>query len=573
MLGRLEVTSAAGEQVRFRSRTAQNLLAYLALNRGKECSSEHLQEIFWPDSDSDKQAQNLRRAVADIRHVLEDGVELGSVVVTRRNFVSLNTAAICSDVDRFVELTTTAQDQESLAEAVALYSGPLLAPVNDSWPLVDRLEFEERFAQVVTSFCKQKTDGGAFTTAIRIARSAVAAAPLREDIHVALISAYRRAGMEPEAIRQYEELERILNDAWGERPSERARLALMDPVKEEAPAPKAWDPSGGAMALDSRFYIARQADTQLEELLRNGEGVVLLQGPRQVGKSSLLARSLAFARSENISVALTDAQSLGHAQISETEALYKTFAHGIAKQLGVEVDINAQWSNWLGPNINLDTIVGETLTKCKGRVCWAIDEADLLFDRPYTNDLFGLLRSWHNRRALDPTGPWKRLTLVLAYATEAHLFISDLNQSPFNVGTRMSLRDFSIEELKALQLRHVPLENANAWKVVHDIANGHPYLSQCAFAFLAAGGKSDALAAGASRPDGPFGSHLKRILVGVTQSPEMTNEVKRLVKGELFENPLTKVRLQAAGLLSVSASGSPVFRVPIYESFLRAELK
>jgi len=31
--------------------------------------------------------------------------------------------------------------------------------------------------------------------------------------------------------------------------------------------------------------------------------------------------------------------------------------------------------------------------------------------------------------------------MAIAYATEAHMFITDMNQSPFNVGTRLSLAD------------------------------------------------------------------------------------------------------------------------------------
>jgi hypothetical protein len=65
----------------------------------------------------------------------------------------------------------------------------------------------------------------------------------------------------------------------------------------------------------------------------------------------------------------------------------------------------------------------------------------VLFSHKYASDIFSLFRSWHNLRALDPYGPWCRLTIAIAYATEAHLFISDLNQSPFNVGTRLTLED------------------------------------------------------------------------------------------------------------------------------------
>ena len=38
----------------------------------------------------------------------------------------------------------------------------------------------------------------------------------------------------------------------------------------------------------------------------------------------------------------------------------------------------------------------------------------------------------------------------IAYATEAHLFITDMNQSPFNVGARLTLKEFSKEQVTEL---------------------------------------------------------------------------------------------------------------------------
>jgi hypothetical protein len=69
------------------------------------------------------------------------------------------------------------------------------------------------------------------------------------------------------------------------------------------------------------------------------------------------------------------------------------------------------------------------LGRIDGPVVWGLDEVDRLFSCEFGSEVFGLFRSWHNRRSLDPAGPWSRLTLALAYATEAYLFITDLNQS------------------------------------------------------------------------------------------------------------------------------------------------
>ncbi|MGI8924418.1 MAG: AAA-like domain-containing protein [Fimbriimonadales bacterium] len=581
LLGRLEVVSSSSELVRFRSRTALGLLAFLALNKSKEYSGEQLQEVFWPESHGDRQAQNLRRAVADLRKVLERGSPLGSVVITRRNYVSLNPDRIVTDVERFLELTDTGAEAEqgSLEEALNLYSGPLLAPLSDSWMLGQRMELEERFGQAVARSCQCRVQAGRVKDAIRIGRSGVSAAPYREDIHIALISAYRHAGMETEALRQYEELERMLDEEWGDSPSARAKEALsgelsFDAAQGDIDAESgAWDPAGGAVPIGSKFYVRREADRHAEACIERGEGVILVQGPRQVGKTSLLARMMEFSRTAQRAAVLTDFQAMGESRLKEADHLYKTLAHSFATQLGLELDIASEWSEWLGPNANLDAMLGKLLERSGGRVCWGIDEADLLFDRPYTNDFFGLLRSWHNRRALDAGGPWSKLTLVLTYATEAHLFITDLNQSPFNVGVRLTLKDFSEEDLRTLQARYEPLRGKDVSTNVFEITHGHPYLSQCAFAFLSQGGSVEDLAAKAARQDGPFGSHLSRMLVSIAQSEETLAEVKRMLRGEPFEHPTTRYRLQSAGLISISKEGKAEFRVPVDEEFLRAEIR
>jgi DNA-binding SARP family transcriptional activator len=580
LLGRLEVASPSNDLARFRSKTALSLLAFLALNKSKECSSEQLENIFWPESDGDRQGQNLRRAIADLRSVLEEGLPLGSIVATRRGHVSLCADRVATDVERFVDLTSQkshTHEQDHLSEAVSLYAGPLLAPLADDWVVSNRMELEERFGQAVGRLCEMLVHRGKVKEAVRIGRNAVIAAPCREDVHIGLMRTYVAADMSTEALRQFEELERLLDETWGEVPSERARQALASdqgatPARANIAPLASEEPSGGAMPLGSRYYVRRAADADAEGLVEQGEGVVLIQGPRQVGKSSLLARTFSHARSAGIKVILTDLQAMGKSQFLESELLYRTLAHNLAQQLGLDIDLEKDWSVWLGPNMNLDGVVGRLLGRCDGLVCWGIDEADLLFDRPYTNDFFGLLRSWHNRRALEPNGAWHKLTLVLTYATEAHLFISDLNQSPFNVGVRLALQDFSEREMRELQGRYSKLSEHEAWRTVHRMTHGHPYLARQAFAFLAKGGKLGDLEANASKLDGPFGDHLRRTLASISKDREILGEVRRMLRGEEFENPTTRYRLWSAGILSISKEGGAAFRVPAYGPLLAAEL-
>jgi len=61
----------------------------------------------------------------------------------------------------------------------------------------------------------------------------------------------------------------------------------------------------------------------------------------------------------------------------------------------------------------------------------------------------------------------------MSYATEAHLFIRDVNQSPFNVGTRLTLYDFTYEQMAELNRRYEsPLKDADALRRFYALCHG-----------------------------------------------------------------------------------------------------
>jgi serine/threonine protein kinase len=61
------------------------------------------------------------------------------------------------------------------------------------------------------------------------------------------------------------------------------------------------EPVGGAVPLDSKFYIARATDDEFQAAIARQDSIVLVKGARQVGKTSLLARGLQQARAARAS--------------------------------------------------------------------------------------------------------------------------------------------------------------------------------------------------------------------------------------------------------------------------------
>jgi hypothetical protein len=116
-----------------------------------------------------------------------------------------------------------------------------------------------------------------------------------------------------------------------------------------------------------------------------------------------------------------------------------------------------------------------------------MDEVDRVFDTNFRNDFFGMLRSWHNSRAIYSS--LDTLDLVLVTSTEPYQLIDDLNQSPFNVGQIIELEDFTPEQVAELNRRHNFPFDANSLQQLLRLLGGHPYLVRKAL-YLVASDKS-----------------------------------------------------------------------------------
>ena len=344
-----------------------------------------------------------------------------------------------------------------------------------------------------------------------------------------------------------------------------------------APVPVKREPVGGAVPLDSKFYIVRPTDDAFLEAIAQQDSIVLVKGARQMGKTSLLARGLQQARQAGARVVLTDFQTLGAAALESLDALLLTLAESIADQLNLDADPREGWNAARAPNTNMERFLRrEVLGAVTEPLVWGLDEVDRLFPPAcdFGSEVFGLFRSWHNRRALDPSGPWSRLTLAIAYATEAHLFITDLNQSPFNVGTRLTLEDFGPAQVADLNGRHgLPLPDGEALVRFGRLVGGQPYLVRRGLDEIGRRGLTiNDFEAEADRDEGLFGDHLRRILITLSQDEGLTEAVRGLLGGRPCPTPESFYRLRSAGLVAGTSAADAGFRCRLYETYLGRHL-
>ena len=582
LFGPLEVRVGGAGRPVAGSMAASELVALLALHHDRGLRSSWVAELIWPDTGS---LDSLRHAARGVRDLL--GPESARLELSNQT-ISLSLEGAEADLVAFDEAIARAGrgDTSGLAAAVSLYTGPLLEGWDNSWVLRDRETRNEGFLEALRRLAADARKVGDSEAAVRYLRRLVLCRPRLESAWCDLMRALVESDERLEAIevhRRYRDyLQRagkgkLLPPAEMERLHEQLialpRTAPPAALTETPPAPGDHEAVGGAVPLGSPYYVLRQADGVQQAAIAHRDSILLIKGPRQIGKTSLLARGLDQARRAGAQVFLTDMQKISSASLESLETFFLSMAQMLAAQVGGITEPRQVWNVDWDAAANFERFLRrEVLNRLQVPVVWGLDEVDRLFHCEYKDDVFGLFRAWHNERSLDPEGPWGRLTLAMAYATEAHLFITNLNQSPFNVGTRVVLEDFTEEQVSDLCGRYgFPEEESS--RRVFGLVGGHPYLvRRCLHAMQTQGIGMEAVDSEVESGDGLFGTHLERVLQTLEMDPELRESVHDNLNYGVPYTAARFYRLRSAGIISGSSPEGARPRCRLYDEFLRRRL-
>jgi tetratricopeptide (TPR) repeat protein len=237
--------------------------------------------------------------------------------------------------------------------------------------------------------------------------------------------------------------------------------------------------TGGTLHADAPSYVARQADEELYTSVMQGDFCYVLTA-RQMGKSSLMVRLATRLRAEGVAVVVLDLTALG--QNLTPEQWYEGLLGRLGQQLDLEEALEDFWQRYkrLGPLQRWMTALRQVvLTRCSGPVVLFVDEIDYVRSLPFsTDEFFAAMRECYNRRTQDAA--FTRLTFcLLGVATPAEL-MRDTHTTPFNIGRRITLTDFSVTEATTLALGLGRQERLgrDLLRRILDWTGGHPYLTQ-----------------------------------------------------------------------------------------------
>jgi tetratricopeptide (TPR) repeat protein len=227
------------------------------------------------------------------------------------------------------------------------------------------------------------------------------------------------------------------------------------------------------------LYVEREADSQLLKTVQDmgRPGYVLVA--RQMGKTNLLLaakRKLDNAGNGFIYVDVSNTFPDIRDFFRNTIDAYFS-SHG-GEHLSVEASIRAARSgaNLIPPHKEHEEELRAVLQSIPGKLIVCLDEVDALTRTGYADQVFSFIRSiYFSGRVNFPE--FSRLTFVLSGVAEPSELIRDKSVSPFNIGEKIYLDDFSREEFESFVQKAKLGIAQNLIDRVYHWASGNPRIS------------------------------------------------------------------------------------------------
>ena len=357
-----------GESVSFSHHKAMALLAYLAITRQRHTRSG-LAALLWPDYDSAGARGELRRML----WVLNKSLGQGWLEVDRETVLLPPQPDLWLDIECFRELLATGHQHPhpvnagcptcvaALTQAVTLAQGDFLAgfalsdsPEFDTWQGLETENLQRELAGALERLVQLLIRPGeaSFEEAIIYARRWLALDPLHEPAQRQLMQLYAWSGQRTAALRQYQNLVRLLDEELGVSPDEETEALhraieenslLAPPIQPErqaakeheastSPSPLLSSPSAPPhnLPVQATPFIGREDTLNglQQRLIDPAVQLMTIVEPGGIGKTRL-ALALAKRQLQRPTPFSDGVYFVSLAPISAAESLAQTIAEGV----------------------------------------------------------------------------------------------------------------------------------------------------------------------------------------------------------------------------------------------------
>jgi len=310
---------------------------------------------------------------------------------------------------------------------------------------------------------------------------------------------------------------------------------------------------GGQVPLDSKFYVERPPIEKYSyQVILQPGALIRIHAPRQMGKTSLMARILHQARKQGYRTVTLNFHLATRDVFTNLDRFLQWFCASVGKSLGLPNQLADYWDDIFGSNYNsTEYFENYLLAQIDSPVVLGLDEVDLVFQYPeIASDFFGLLRAWNEKAKYGNSlsDVWTKIRLVVVHSTEVDTRLN-LNQSFFNVGLSIELPKFTSEQVQDLARRHgLDLETIHVEEFT-SLMGGYPHLVRKGlyhiwYQYVTL----DYLLSEAATKEIVYGEHLRQKLSNLQQYPELCRAFSQVTNSP---TPVELDRVQALKLYSM----------------------
>jgi DNA-binding SARP family transcriptional activator/lipoprotein NlpI len=312
---RVLVGGQAVEEHAWRRRTARQLFKVLLTRPGRRMTRDEVVELFWPDSDTEAAASNLRSTLYAMRRALENarGAKAPDVIFGDHTSVWLGAEAdLWTDAEVFEQKVAEAWRSPDplplLEEASALYAGDFLPDdLYEDWAGERREALKRTWTELQFGLAQALEAHSDVNAALQPLERLLRADPCDERAAQEQMKLLTRYGRRAEAMRVYQRLQQSLRDELGVEPSpdttELQRQIGAGEAVASPPIPAAAFRCTYPFPVVSELVGREEELGVLSQVLSGGRTagrLALVGAPAGTGKSALLGQIVRQAQAQGV---------------------------------------------------------------------------------------------------------------------------------------------------------------------------------------------------------------------------------------------------------------------------------
>lgn len=328
----------------------------------------------------------------------------------------------------------------------------------------------------------------------------------------------------------------------------------------------------GPVSLRSPFYIERlPVEPNCYDSLVQPGSLIRIKGPKQIGKTSLMARIIDFGRAQEYATVTLNLELASTDILSNVDRFFRWLCVMVSKALDLPARLDDYWEELCGSSYNCtEYFEGHLLSALEEPIVLALDNADIVFHYPtVAADFFGMLRAWYEsaRYGDADSDTWKKLRLVVVYSTDVYIPLP-FHQSPFNVGMFVELPGFTVDQIATLVKRYQLDWTLQDVEALMRLVGGHPYLVQVTLyhakqlSLSLADIESDAIA-----PNSIYSAHLQQQFWALQPHNSLLSGFQQIISATEPQaiDPVALLKLEGLGLVKLDQGRA----LPAFELYCR----